>query len=151
LIPPELFLFPTRKDRGTKLLNYIGNVTVNGFPGIEKASKPVFIMPRKPQIDLLTPPTAGTKQIMTERGADGLVEWIHEQKDVLVTDTTFRDAHQSLLATRVRSHDMYEIAEQSSRAMHDAFSFEMWGSATFDVTPEIPEENPWDRLIKCVK
>lgn len=145
---PELFLFATRKDRGTKLLNYIGNVTVNGFPGIEKASKPVFGLPRKPQIDLLVPPTAGTKQILNERGAEGLVKWIHEQKDVLVTDTTFRDAHQSLLATRVRSHDMYEIAEQSARAMHDAFSFEMWGGATFDVAYRFLKENPWDRLIK---
>lgn len=145
---PELFLFPTRKDRGSKLLNYIGNVTVNGFPGIEKASKPIFSVPRKPQIDLLSPPTAGTKQILTERGADGLVQWIHEQKDVLITDTTFRDAHQSLLATRVRSNDMYEIAEQSARGMHDAFSFEMWGGATFDVAYRFLKENPWDRLIK---
>ncbi len=145
---PELFLFPTRKDRGTKLLNYIGNVTVNGFPGIEKASKPVFAIPRKPQIDLLVPPIHGTKQILNERGAEGLVKWIHEQKDVLITDTTFRDAHQSLLATRVRSNDMYEIAEQSARAMHDAFSFEMWGGATFDVAYRFLKENPWDRLLK---
>ena len=145
---PELFLFPTRKDRGTKLLNYISNVTVNGFPGIEKATKPVFVVPRKPKIDLLTPPTPGTKQILNERGADGLVEWIHEQKEVLITDTTFRDAHQSLLATRVRSNDMYEIAEQSARAMHDAFSFEMWGGATFDVAYRFLKENPWDRLLK---
>ncbi|MGB2991088.1 MAG: pyruvate carboxylase [Paenisporosarcina sp.] len=144
---PELFLFPTRKDRGTKLLNYIGNVTVNGFPGIEKASKPVFAIPRKPQIDLLVPPISGTKQILNERGAEGLVKWIHEQKDVLITDTTFRDAHQSLLATRVRSNDMYEIAEQSARAMHDAFSFEMWGGATFDVAYRFLKENPWDRLL----
>jgi len=145
---PELFLFPTRKDRGSKLLNYIGNVTVNGFPGIEKASKPIFTVPRKPQIDLLSPPIAGTKQILTERGADGLVQWIHEQKEVLITDTTFRDAHQSLLATRVRSNDMYEIAQQSARGMHDAFSFEMWGGATFDVAYRFLKENPWDRLIK---
>ncbi|MGB5946695.1 pyruvate carboxylase [Paenisporosarcina sp.] len=144
---PELFLFPTRKDRGTKLLNYIGNVTVNGFPGIEKASKPVFAIPRKPQIDLLVPPISGTKQILNERGAEGLVKWIHEQKDVLITDTTFRDAHQSLLATRVRSNDMYEIAEQSARAMHNAFSFEMWGGATFDVAYRFLKENPWDRLL----
>jgi pyruvate carboxylase len=145
---PELFLFPTRKDRGTKLLNYIGNVTVNGFPGIEKDLKPVFAVPRKPQIDLLVPPMSGTKQILNERGAEGLVKWIHEQKDVLITDTTFRDAHQSLLATRVRSNDMYEIAEQSARAMHDAFSFEMWGGATFDVAYRFLKENPWDRLLK---
>jgi len=145
---PELFLFPTRKDRGSKLLNYIGNVTVNGFPGIEKASKPVFVVPRKPKIDLSIPSTPGTKQILNERGAEGLVKWIHEQNEVLITDTTFRDAHQSLLATRVRSNDMYEIAEQSARGMHDAFSFEMWGGATFDVAYRFLKENPWDRLIK---
>ena len=100
---PELFVFPERKDRGTKILNYIGNVTLNGFPGVEKQSKPIFHTARKPKIDLLTPPSAGTKQILDERGADGLVKWIKEQEDVLLTDTTFRDAHQSLLATRVRS------------------------------------------------
>ncbi|MET0786555.1 MAG: biotin carboxylase N-terminal domain-containing protein, partial [Paenisporosarcina sp.] len=93
---PELFLFPTRKDRGSKLLNYIGNVTVNGFPGIEKDSKPVFSLPRKPEIDRPTWQLSGTKQILDERGSEGLVKWIQEQKDVLITDTTFRDAHQSL-------------------------------------------------------
>jgi pyruvate carboxylase len=145
---PELFLFPTRKDRGSKLLNYIGNVTVNGFPGIEKDSKPVFSLPRKPEIERPSMPLSGTKQILNERGAEGLVKWIHEQEEVLITDTTFRDAHQSLLATRVRSHDMYQIAEQSAVGMHDAFSFEMWGGATFDVAYRFLKENPWDRLLK---
>ena len=145
---PELFLFPSRKDRGTKLLNYIGNVTVNGFPGIEKSSKPVFTMPRKPQIEQAAGKSHGTKQILDEQGAEGLVKWIHDQKDVLITDTTFRDAHQSLLATRVRSHDMYGIAKQSAAGLHDAFSFEMWGGATFDVAYRFLKENPWDRLIK---
>ena len=130
---PELFLFPNTKDRGTKMLNYIGNVTVNGFPGIGKQSKPVFHPVRKPKIDLFTPPPAGTKQILDERGAEGLVKWIKEQDDVLLTDTTFRDAHQSLLATRVRTSDMTAIASESARLMPDLFSFEMWGGATFDV------------------
>mgnify|MGYP003442406610 FL=1 len=122
---PELFVFPERKDRGTKMLSYIGNVTLNGFPGVEKRTKPIFTTPDKPKIDLLTPPTPGTKQILDERGAEGLVEWIKAQEDVLLTDTTFRDAHQSLLATRVRSRDMHKIADATSRMMHNYFSLEM--------------------------
>ncbi|WP_342472914.1 pyruvate carboxylase [Metasolibacillus sp. FSL H7-0170] len=145
---PELFEFPERKDRGTKLLNYIGNVTLNGFPGVEKRTKPIFVQPNKPKIDLLTPPPAGTKQILDERGADGLVEWIKAQNDVLLTDTTFRDAHQSLLATRMRSQDMFQIADHTARMMHNFFSLEMWGGATFDVAYRFLKEDPWARLEK---
>ena len=145
---PELFEFPERKDRGTKLLSYIGNVTLNGFPGVEKRTKPIFVQPEKPKLDLSAAPSAGTKQILDERGADGLVEWIKAQEDVLLTDTTFRDAHQSLLATRVRSHDMFEIADATSRMMHNYFSLEMWGGATFDVAYRFLKEDPWARLEK---
>ena len=145
---PELFLFPTRLDRGTKILNYIGNVTVNGFPGIDKQSKPVFNAIRKPSIDLLTAPSYGTKQILDERGPDGLIQWIKAQDDVLLTDTTFRDAHQSLLATRMRTADMTAIASESARLMPDLFSYEIWGGATFDVAYRFLKEDPWDRLLK---
>ncbi|MDS9470457.1 pyruvate carboxylase [Sporosarcina pasteurii] len=145
---PELFLFPTRQDRGTKILNYIGNVTVNGFPGIDKQSKPVFHNARKPAIDLSTVPLSGTKQILDAQGPEGLVNWIKEQNDVLITDTTFRDAHQSLLATRMRTADMLEIAPETARIMNNLFSMEMWGGATFDVAYRFLKENPWDRLIK---
>ncbi len=145
---PELFLFPKRKDRGTKLLNYIGNVTINGFPGIEKKIKPEFGSVRKPTFDLSSNPPAGTKDILEQRGVDGLIQWVKEQKDVLLTDTTFRDAHQSLLATRVRSFDMFNIAKESAHGMHNLFSYEMWGGATFDVAYRFLKENPWDRLIK---
>ncbi|WP_339197987.1 pyruvate carboxylase [Solibacillus sp. FSL R5-0449] len=148
---PELFEFPERKDRGTKLLNYIGNVTLNGFPGVEKRTKPIFVQPDKPKVDILIPTPAGTKQILDAQGADGLVKWIKEQEDVLLTDTTFRDAHQSLLATRVRTQDMLEIADETSRLMHDYFSLEMWGGATFDVAYRFLSENPWDRLEKLRK
>lgn len=148
---PELFLFPTRQDRGTKILNYIGNVTVNGFPGIDKQSKPIFNAVRKPSIDLLKAPTAGTKQILDERGPDGLIQWIKEQDDVLLTDTTFRDAHQSLLATRMRTADMTAIASESARLMPDLFSYEIWGGATFDVAYRFLKEDPWDRLLKLRK
>ncbi|WP_210469518.1 pyruvate carboxylase [Sporosarcina sp. 6E9] len=145
---PELFIFPTRLDRGTKILNYLGNVTVNGFPGIDKQSKPVFHPVRKPVVDLNVSPLAGTKQILDERGPEGLVKWIQEQDDVLLTDTTFRDAHQSLLATRMRTADMTGIASESARLMPDLFSYEIWGGATFDVAYRFLKENPWDRLIK---
>ncbi|ODV55070.1 pyruvate carboxylase [Lysinibacillus fusiformis] len=145
---PELFHFPVRQDRGTKLLSYIGNVTLNGFPGVEKQSKPIFVQPNIPKIDRLIVPPAGTKQILDTQGADGLVQWILAQDDVLLTDTTFRDAHQSLLATRVRSHDMYQIADATARMMHQLFSLEMWGGATFDVAYRFLKEDPWERLAK---
>lgn len=149
---PELFNFAVRKDRGTKLLKYIGDVTLNGFPGIEKKKKPIFVKPNKPKLDLKnTFIPKGTKQILDEQGADGLVRWLKEQKDVLLTDTTFRDAHQSLLATRVRSQDMYQIADYNARMMSDFFSFEMWGGATFDVSYRFLKEDPWDRLEKLRK
>ncbi|WP_341322561.1 pyruvate carboxylase [Solibacillus sp. FSL H8-0523] len=145
---PELFEFPERKDRGTKLLNYIGNVTLNGFPGVEKRAKPIFVQPEQPKVDLVAPPQSGTKQILDERGADGLVKWVKEQQDVLLTDTTFRDAHQSLLATRMRSQDMFQIADETARLMHNYFSLEMWGGATFDVAYRFLKEDPWARLEK---
>lgn len=148
---PELFEFTERLDRGTKLLNYIGNVTLNGFPGVEQKTKPIFAQPKMPKIDLTLPPLSGTKQILDERGADGLVDWIRAQPEVLLTDTTFRDAHQSLLATRVRSQDMFQIANQTSRSMHNFFSLEMWGGATFDVSYRFLKEDPWARLEKLRK
>lgn len=147
---PELFNIEKRKDRGTKLLNYIGNVTLNGFPGIEKRKKPILDHPVKPKIITDLKPS-GTKQILDEQGADGLVNWIKAQSDVLLTDTTFRDAHQSLLATRVRSQDLYQIADETSHLLHNFFSLEMWGGATFDVSYRFLSEDPWARLEKLRK
>lgn len=145
---PELFLFPVRKDRGTKMLNYIGNVTVNGFPGIEKKKKrPVFAKPRIPKLKYDMPTANGTKQILDEKGAEGLIRWVKDQQKVLFTDTTFRDAHQSLLATRVRTTDLLHIAEPSAKLLPDLFSFEMWGGATFDVAYRFLKEDPWGRLL----
>ncbi|WP_027408266.1 pyruvate carboxylase [Anoxybacteroides tepidamans] len=148
---PELFVFPKRKDRGTKMLTYIGNVTVNGFPGIGKKKKPVFEKPRIPKMDDSKPIASGTKQILDEKGAEGLVAWIQEQNRVLLTDTTFRDAHQSLLATRVRTTDLVHIAEPTVRLLPNLFSLEMWGGATFDVAYRFLKEDPWDRLLKLRK
>ncbi len=144
---PELFIFPKRKDRGTKMLSYIGNVTVNGFPGIEQKKKPVFSKPRVPSIDVKKEFKPGTKQILDQHGAEGLVNWVKEQNSVLLTDTTFRDAHQSLLATRVRTNDLKQIAEPTSQLLPDMFSYEMWGGATFDVAYRFLKEDPWNRLL----
>lgn len=149
---PELFIFPKRKDRGTKVLNYIGNVTINGFPGIEKKKKrPVFDQPRIPKLSVDLKPQAGTKQILDEQGADGLVKWVKDQKQVLLTDTTFRDAHQSLLATRVRTNDFKHIATPTAKMLPELFSMEMWGGATFDVAYRFLKEDPWDRLLTLRK
>ncbi len=143
---PELFLFSKRKDRGTKMLSYIGNVTINGFPGIEKMKKPNFDQPRIPSIDknLLV---KGSKQILDEQGPEGVLGWIKGKKEVLLTDTTFRDAHQSLLATRVRSDDLFRIAEPTGHLLPELFSLEMWGGATFDVAYRFLKEDPWERLL----
>ncbi|WP_428908775.1 pyruvate carboxylase [Niallia sp. Krafla_26] len=148
---PELFIFPQRKDRGTKLLNYIGNVTINGFPGIEKKKRPVFDKPRIPKVPASVELKNGTKQILDAQGADGLVEWVKNQKQVLLTDTTFRDAHQSLLATRVRTNDFTQVADPTAKLLHDLFSLEMWGGATFDVAYRFLKEDPWERLITLRK
>ncbi|MCD7033936.1 pyruvate carboxylase [Metabacillus sp. GX 13764] len=148
---PELFIFPKGKDRGTKMLTYIGNVTINGFPGIEKKPKPDFDIPVIPKLSHQEPPQNGTKQILEQRGAKGLAEWVKEQQSALLTDTTFRDAHQSLLATRVRTKDLKQIADASARLQHNLFSFEMWGGATFDVSYRFLKEDPWERLISLRK
>ncbi|QOR68424.1 pyruvate carboxylase [Cytobacillus suaedae] len=144
---PELFIFPESKDRGTKMLSYIGTVTVNGFPGVEQRKKPVFAKPRIPNIQYSEPIPSGTKQILDQNGADGLVSWVKDQNKVLLTDTTFRDAHQSLLATRIRTNDLAKIAEPTARMLPELFSLEMWGGATFDVAYRFLKEDPWDRLL----
>ncbi|MCI1692566.1 pyruvate carboxylase [Aneurinibacillus aneurinilyticus] len=146
---PELFEFPVRQDRGTKLLTYIGQTIVNGHPGLAKTDKkPLFATPRIPEVSYKQEYPNGTKQILDEQGPDGLVKWIQQQKKLLVTDTTFRDAHQSLFATRVRTHDLLQIAEATAKLAPDLFSLEMWGGATFDTSMRFLNEDPWERLRK---
>ncbi|TDL39202.1 pyruvate carboxylase [Macrococcoides bohemicum] len=141
---PELFEIKTPRDRGTKTLEYIANVTVNGFPGVEKKEKPNF---EPLYIEKIEPsPESGTKQLLDLHGPEYVKQWLLDQKDVLITDTTFRDAHQSLLATRVRTKDILEVAPMTSHYLKDSFSLEMWGGATFDVAYNFLKEDPWQRL-----
>jgi pyruvate carboxylase len=142
---PELFIFTAPQDRGTKLLNYIGDITVNGYPGMANKTKPALFPPRFPQI--VPPlPQQGTKQILDSQGPQGLAKWIKKQPSVLLTDTTLRDGHQSLLATRIRTNDMLRIIDPTAKIMADYFSLEMWGGATFDVALRFLKEDPWERL-----
>lgn len=142
---PELFVFQEPQDRGTKLLNYLGDVSVNGLPGMTKGTKPDFKPLRLPLAPAGGIPS-GTKQILDTQGPEGLVQWIKDQKKVLLTDTTLRDAHQSLLATRIRSYDMLKVMEPTARLLPNLFSLEMWGGATFDVAYRFLKEDPWQRL-----
>src|SRR5699024_6428466 len=116
---PELFIFPKRRNRGTKLLTYIGETTINGFNG-NKKSKPILSSPTIPIYEKKS--LKGTKQLVDTHGPSGVSEWVKEQQEVLLTDTTFRDAHQSLLATRVRTKDLLKIAEPTSQLLPDLFS-----------------------------
>jgi pyruvate carboxylase len=142
---PELFVLPERKDRGTKLLSYLGHVVVNGSEALTGRERPIF---KPARIPAAPPgkPAPGTKQILDRQGPDGLVKWIKEQSEVLLTDTTLRDAHQSLLATRVRTYDMQKIIGPTARMLPLLFSLEIWGGATFDVAFRFLKEDPWERL-----
>jgi len=143
---PELFRFMERKDRATRLLSYVGDVIVNGNPVV--AGKPCPEQLRTPPVpghDASAPPD-GTRQLLAQLGPEGFAGWMGQQRRLLVTDTTFRDAHQSLLATRVRTHDMLSIANHVAHRLHNLFSLEMWGGATFDVTMRFLHEDPFARL-----
>lgn len=145
---PELFVFPKRKDRGTKLLTYIGDMTVNGVDGVPKKKKPLFSPVSIPKVNALEEIPKGTKQLLDRHGPEYVAKWLMEQEKVLLTDTTFRDAHQSLLATRIRTKDIVQIAEPTARLLPELFSVEMWGGATFDVAYRFLREDPWERLLK---
>ncbi len=143
---PALFKFAAKRDRATKLLTYLGDVIVNGNPTIAGKPAPKRIgTPPIPRHDSSAPPE-GTRQILQREGPEGLVQWVENQKRLLMTDTTFRDAHQSLLATRVRTYDMMAIANFVSHRLSGLFSLEMWGGATFDVTMRFLLEDPFQRL-----
>ncbi|SCB13572.1 pyruvate carboxylase [Rhizobium lusitanum] len=143
---PELFQQVKRQDRATKLLTYLADVTVNGHPETRgrptpspKAAEPVL-----PYIDGKVPD--GTKQLLDTLGPQKFAEWMRNEKRVLMTDTTMRDGHQSLLATRMRTYDIAHVAGTYARALPQLLSLECWGGATFDVSMRFLTEDPWERL-----
>ena len=144
---PELFDFAARRDRGTKVLTYIADITVNGHPEVQGRVKPRedLALPRAPKPKNETIQD-GAKQILDRDGPQAVADWMAAQKQVLMTDTTMRDSHQSLLATRMRSIDMIGIAENYAHDLPQLFSVECWGGATFDVAYRFLDECPWQRL-----
>jgi pyruvate carboxylase len=149
---PELFHFPLRKDRATRLLSYIGEIIVNGHPEVKGRKIPArdrLAAPLPAASEMLgtrkkSPP--GSRDQFQELGPEKFALWIARQKRLLLTDTTFRDAHQSLLATRMRTYDMLQIAPGYAANHHQLFSLEMWGGATFDTAMRFLKESPWERL-----
>lgn len=143
---PALFQAPERRDRASRLLNYIGTVTINGGP--EKVGPiPADIRPPVPR-DLPFEAPPGTRQLLEELGPKGFADWMRAQTRLLMTDTTLRDAHQSLIATRMRTHDMLAVAPAYARGLPGLLSLECWGGATFDVALRFLKEDPWDRLAE---
>ncbi len=142
---PELFVFRKNLDRSTSILRYISNTTVNGYSGQGKAVKPDYESLEVPAIPTGEAPN-GTKQLLDAMGPDNFSKYVLEQKKVFFTDTTMRDAHQSLIATRMRSKDMERVVRQTSHMMPELFSLECWGGATFDVAYRFLHEDPWKRL-----
>ncbi|MEC7762324.1 MAG: pyruvate carboxylase [Pseudomonadota bacterium] len=144
---PELFNFKKRRDRATKILTYIADITVNGHPETEGRPEPRSDLkpPVMPELTNDTPP-AGSRTLLDSEGPEAVAKWMKEQKQLLITDTTMRDAHQSLLATRMRSIDMIKIAPAYAANLSPLFSVECWGGATFDVAYRFLQECPWQRL-----
>ncbi|MDN4984306.1 pyruvate carboxylase [Bradyrhizobium sp. WYCCWR 13022] len=147
---PELFAAIERRDRATKLLSYIGQITVNGHPETRDRPKPVLRVrdmpvPRFEQHQSYAP-QEGTRVLLDSLGPKAFAEWMRSQRTVLITDTTMRDAHQSLLATRMRTRDIATISEAYAVGLPQLFSLECWGGATFDVAMRFLNEDPWERL-----
>jgi pyruvate carboxylase len=143
---PALFHFVQRRDRATRLLSYLSEVIVNGNPAVQGKPAPKRIDPAPIPRHIPAAPPSGTRQILDASGPEGLARWVNAQKRLLLTDTTFRDAHQSLLATRVRTYDMMAISNFVAHRLHRLFSLEMWGGATFDVAMRFLHEDPFVRL-----
>ena len=142
---PELFDFAKRRDRATKILTYIADITINGHP--ETEGRPVPAEARIPKVPRhVGEPAYGTRNILEDHGPQAVADWMQDQKQLLITDTTMRDGHQSLLATRMRSIDMIRVAPTYAANMPQLFSMECWGGATFDVAYRFLQECPWQRL-----
>ena len=142
----DLFEFSKRRDRGTKVLNYIADITVNGHPETVNRQKPLSELKPARAPDINSELSYGTRNLLDEKGPKAVANWMLEQKRLLLTDTTMRDGHQSLLATRMRSLDMIKAAPVYSSKLPKLFSVECWGGATFDVAYRFLQECPWQRL-----
>ena len=142
----DLFRFDKRRDRATKILTYIADISVNGHPETAGRAQPPAEarppVPPKPRAE----PAAGTRQLLEEQGPKAVADWMLAQKRLLITDTSMRDGHQSLLATRMRSIDMIRVAPAYAANLPGLFSVECWGGATFDVAYRFLQECPWQRL-----
>lgn len=145
---PELFKFPKERyrDRGNKILTYIADTTINGFPGIEKKAKPYFTKAQLPRDLEKLPKQRTAKNILDDQGVQAVINYIKAEKDLLLTETTMRDAHQSLMATRMRTQDMVKASQVLEQANPMIFSQEVWGGATFDASLRFLTEDPWERL-----
>ena len=150
---PELFRISSRGDRATKLLSYLGDVILNGNPEVKGKKIPETLEPAVlPSVPKIEPP-AGSRQLLQKLGPKKFAAWARKEKRLLITDTTFRDAHQSLMATRVRTHDLLATANAVAQRLPNLFSIEMWGGATFDTALRFLHEDPWQRLRelrKCI-
>ena len=143
---PELFHLPSTADRATKLLSYLGDVILNGNAEVKGKQIPKDLeVAVAPAARGIVPPY-GTRQLLKKLGAKKFADWARKEKRLLITDTTFRDAHQSLMATRVRTHDLLRTADAVAQRLPNLFSLEMWGGATFDAAMRFLHEDPWNRL-----
>ncbi|HEY9037776.1 MAG TPA: pyruvate carboxylase [Roseovarius sp.] len=143
---PELFTFASRRDRGTKVLTYIADITVNGHPETKGSPLPrAHLKDPRPPVPRRDP-QMGTRNLLEQKGPQAVADWMKKQKQLLITDTTMRDGHQSLLATRMRSRDMIRVAPAYAAHIPQLFSVECWGGATFDVAYRFLQECPWQRL-----
>jgi pyruvate carboxylase len=145
---PELFQWPRRRDRATRVLTFIGDVIVNGSPEVKNRVRPERLSAARLPVMTLPPPAPGTKQKLDALGPERFAQWMLNEPRVLLTDTTMRDAHQSLLATRMRSFDLTAIAPKYASLLPQLFSVECWGGATFDVSMRFLKEDPWQRLAE---
>jgi len=149
---PALFKIPVSKDRTSKITKYLGEIIVNGNPDVKFVDESkVFSNPKIPDFNAFTEYPKGTKDLLTELGPEKFCAWLKKEKKVHYTDTTMRDAHQSLLATRMRTFDMLKVAESFAKNHPNTFSMEVWGGATFDVCMRFLQENPWQRLRELRK
>ena len=143
---PDLFDFDKRRDRGTKVLTYIADVSVNGHPETKDRPLPNFDSPTPISPNSVGEMSYGTRNLLEQKGAKAVADWVLKQRQLLLTDTTMRDGHQSLLATRMRSVDMIRVAPAYASNLPSLFSVECWGGATFDVAYRFLQECPWQRL-----